>query len=61
MLLTTLLRMVGSNEQRLRELCEQVTNEQDPQKLTALADEIFRLLKECLHDIERAKTVDSTS
>jgi hypothetical protein len=38
--------MIGLNEERWRELCEQVAVEQDPKKLVELTTEIYRLLEE---------------
>jgi hypothetical protein len=38
--------MVGLNEERWRELCEQVAVEQDPKKLVELTTEIYHLLEE---------------
>lgn len=38
--------MQGEEKERWRELCEQAANEQDPDKLLTLVEEITRLLKE---------------
>jgi hypothetical protein len=38
--------MIGLNEERWRELCEQVAVEQDSKKLVELTTEIYRLLEE---------------
>lgn len=38
--------MIGRNKERWRELCEQASVEQDPEKLLNLVREINRLLEE---------------
>ncbi len=38
--------LIGKNKERWLELCEQAANEQDSEKLIALAQEINRLLAE---------------
>jgi hypothetical protein len=38
--------MIGRNKERWRELCEQASIEQDPEKLLNLVREINRLLEE---------------
>jgi hypothetical protein len=38
--------VIGQNEERWREVCEQVAGEQDPKKLVKLTTEIYRLLEE---------------
>ena len=38
--------MIGGNKERWRELCEQASIEQDPEKLLNLVREINRLLEE---------------
>ena len=38
--------MQGARREHWRELCEQAANEQDPQKLALLIEEINRLLHE---------------
>ena len=38
--------MIGDNRESLRELCEQASVEQDPDKLLELIKEINRLLEE---------------
>jgi hypothetical protein len=38
--------LIGQNRERWRELCEQASTEQDPDKLRELVREINRLLEE---------------
>jgi len=38
--------MIGQNEERWREVCEQGAVEQDPKKLVELTTEIYRLSEE---------------
>jgi len=45
--------MIGQNEERWREECEQVAVEQDPKKLVALTTEIYRLLEETRRRLQR--------
>jgi hypothetical protein len=51
--------MVSLNEERWRELCEQVAVEQDPKKLVELTTEIYRLLEEKRRRLQR-KLMDAT-
>lgn len=54
--------MVGiqqQNEERWREVCEQVAVEQDPKKLVELTTEIYRLLEEKRRRLQR-KLMDAT-
>jgi hypothetical protein len=44
--------MQGEKKERWLELCEQAANEQDPQKLSELVNEIDRLLQEKLDRIK---------
>jgi hypothetical protein len=46
--------MIGLNEERWRELCEQVVVEQDPKKLIELTTEIYRLLEEKRRRLQRS-------
>jgi hypothetical protein len=41
--------MQGANTKRWRELCEQATTEQDPQKLLSLIEEVNKLLEAKQH------------
>jgi hypothetical protein len=52
--------MIGLNKERWRELCEQVTVEQDPKKLTELTTEIYRLLEEMRRRLQRKRFMDAT-
>ena len=45
--------MIGQNEERWREVCEQVAVEQDPKKLVELTTEIYRLLEEKRRRLQR--------
>jgi hypothetical protein len=45
--------MIGQNEERWREVCEQVAVEQDPKKLVGLTTEIYRLLEEKRRRLQR--------
>jgi len=45
--------MIGQNEERWREVCEQVAVEQDPRKLVELTTEIYRLLEEKRRRLQR--------
>jgi hypothetical protein len=45
--------MIGLNEERWREVCEQVAVEQDPKKLVELTTEIYRLLEEKRRRLQR--------
>jgi hypothetical protein len=51
--------MIGKNEERWREVCEQVAVEQDPKKLVELTTEIYRLLEEKRRRLQR-KLLDAT-
>ena len=51
--------MIGQNEERRREVCEQVAVEQDPKKLGDLTTEIYRLLEEKRRRLQR-KLMDAT-
>jgi hypothetical protein len=51
--------MIGQNEERWREVCEQVVVEQDPKKLVELTTEIYRLLEEKRRRLQR-KLMDAT-
>jgi len=51
--------MIGQNEERWREVCEQVAVEQDPKKLVELTTEIYRLLEEKRRRLQR-KLMDAT-
>jgi len=51
--------MIGQNEERWREVCEQVAAEQDPKKLVELTTEIYRLLEEKRRRLQR-KLLDAT-
>ena len=52
--------MVGLNEERWRELCEQVAVEQDPKKLVELTTEIYRFLEEMRRRLQRRSLMDAT-
>jgi hypothetical protein len=52
--------MIGLNEERWRELCEQVAVEQDPKKLVDLTTEIYRLLEEKRRRLQRRDLLDAT-
>ena len=52
--------MVGLNEERWRELCEQVAVEQDPKKLVELTTETYRLLEEKRRRLQRKGLLDPT-
>jgi hypothetical protein len=52
--------MVGLNEERWRELCEQVAVEQDPEKLVELTTEIYRFLEEMRRRLQRRNLMDAT-
>jgi hypothetical protein len=45
--------MIGQNEERWREVCEQVAVEQDPKKLVELTTKIYRLLEEKRRRLQR--------
>ncbi len=45
--------MIGLNEERWREVCEQVAVEQDPKKLVELTTEVYRLLEEKRRHLQR--------
>jgi len=51
--------MIGQNEERWREVCEQVAVEQDPKKLVELTTEIYRLLEEKRRRLQR-KLMDAS-
>ena len=51
--------MIGENQERWRELCEQAAIEQDPKKLTQLVAEIDRLLEEKRRRLQR-ELMDAT-
>jgi len=51
--------MIGENNERWRELCEQAAIEQDPKKLVELTTEIYRLLEEKRRRLQR-KLMDVT-
>jgi hypothetical protein len=51
--------MIGQNEERWREVCEQVAVEQDPKKLVELTTKIYRLLEEKRRRLQR-KLMDAT-
>jgi hypothetical protein len=53
--------MIGLNEERWHELCEQVAVEQDPRKLVELTTEIYRLLEEKRRRLQRKRLMDATS
>ena len=48
--------MQGETVERWRELCEQVTTEQDPDRLIELAHEIVRLLDEKEERLQKARS-----
>ena len=52
--------VIGQNEERWRELCEQVEVEQDPKKLVELTTEIYRLLEEKRRRLQRKGLMDAT-
>jgi hypothetical protein len=52
--------MIGQNEERWRELCEQIAIEQDPKKLVELTTEIYRLLEEKRRRLQRRDLLDAT-
>ena len=52
--------MVGLNEERWREVCEQVAVEQDPKKLVELTTEIYRFLEEMRRRLQRRSLMDAT-
>ncbi len=52
--------MIGLNEERWREVCEQVAVEQDPKKLVELTTEIYRLLEEKRRRLQRRRLMDVT-
>ena len=52
--------MIGLNEERWREVCEQVAVEQDPKKLVELTTEIYRLLEEKRRRLQRRGLLDAT-
>jgi hypothetical protein len=52
--------MIGQNEERWRELCEQVAVEQDPKKLGELTTEVYRLLEEKRRRLQRKRLLDVT-
>ena len=45
--------MIGQDEERWREVCEQVAVEQDPKRLVELTTEIYRLLEEKRRRLQR--------
>jgi hypothetical protein len=51
--------MVSLNEERWRELCEQVAVEQDPKKLVELTTEIYRFLEEMRRRLQRRSLMDA--
>ena len=51
--------MIGENEGRWRQLCEQVAVEQGPKKLVELTTEIYRLLEEKRRRLQR-KLMDTS-
>jgi hypothetical protein len=53
--------MIGQNEERWREVCEQVAVEQDPKKLVELTTEIYRLLEEKRRRLQRRDFLDATA
>jgi len=50
--------LVSLNEERWRELCEQVAVEQDPKKLVELTTEIYRFLEEMRRRLQRRSLMD---
>ena len=52
--------MVGLNEERWRELCEQAAVERDPKKLVELTTEIYRFLEEMRRRLQRRSLMDAT-
>jgi hypothetical protein len=48
----------GPNKERWRELCEQASTEQDPNKLLSLIEEINKLLETKRHRLENAAPAD---
>ena len=52
--------MIGQNEERWRELCEQVAVEQNPKNLVELTTEIYRLLEEKRRRLQRKGLMDAT-
>ena len=52
--------MIGQNEERWREVCEQVAAEQDPKKLVELTTEIYRFLEEMRRRLQRRSLMDAT-
>ena len=52
--------MIGQNEERWREVCEQVAVEQDPKKLVELTTEIYRFLEEMRRRLQRRSLMDAT-
>jgi hypothetical protein len=52
--------MVGLNEERWRELCEQAAVERDPKKLVELTTEIYRFLGEMRRRLQRRGLMDAT-
>jgi len=53
--------MIGQNEERWREVCEQVAVEQDPKKLVEITTEIYRLLDEKRRRLQRRDHLDATA
>ena len=51
--------MIGQNEERWREVCEQVAVKQDPKKLVELTSEIYSFLEEMRRRLQR-KFMDAT-
>jgi hypothetical protein len=52
--------MIGLNEERWREVCEQVAVEQNPKNLVELTTEIYRLLEEKRRRLQRRDLLDAT-
>jgi hypothetical protein len=52
--------MVGLNEERWREVCQQVAVEQEPKKLVELTTEIYRFLEEVRRRLQRRSFMDAT-
>ena len=51
--------MIGLNEERWRELCEQIVVEQDPKKLVELTTEIYGFLEEMRRRLQRRNLLDA--
>jgi len=52
--------MIGLNEERWLEVCQQAAVEQDPKKLVELTTEIYRLLEEKRRRLQRKGLMDAT-